>query len=110
MLEKLMYNTLLSFLKNHNVLTKLQHGFINNKSTETASRSFIESVQEALDRCLHVVGIFLDLSKVYAVINHKILLDKLDSYGVRGSSYMCFKSYLENRTQFVEISRTDSSC
>jgi hypothetical protein len=70
------------FLKKHNALTNVQHGFMENKSTETARHSFIQSVQEALERHLHVVGIFLDMSKAYDVINHNMLLDKLDSYGV----------------------------
>jgi hypothetical protein len=80
--EKLMYNRLLSFLKQHYILTNAQHGFRENKSTETASQSFIESVQEALDNHRKAIGIFIDLSKAYDVINHKILLDKLDLYGV----------------------------
>ena len=88
-LEKIMYNWLLSFFKKkHNVLTNEQHGFMDDKSTETASHWFIENVQEALDRHLHVVGGFLDLSKVYDVINLNILLYKLDSYVVKGSSNM----------------------
>ena len=62
-----------------------------------------------MDRPPHVVGIFLYLSKVYDVTNHNILLDKLDSYGVRGSSYIWFRSYLTHRTQFVEISQTERS-
>jgi len=74
---------------------------------QTANHLFIESVQEALKRHLHMVGIFLDLSNVYDVTNHSILLDKLDSYGVRGSSNTWFISYLTNRTQFVEISQTE---
>jgi len=82
---------------------------MENKSTETASHSFIESVQEALDRYLHVVGIFLDLSKAYDIMKHNMLLDKVDSYGVGGSANMWFESYLTNRTQFVEISQTDRS-
>ena len=108
-LKKLMYNRLLSFLKKHNALTNVQHGFMENKSSETASHSFRVCVQEVLDRHLQVVGIFIDLSKAYDIINHNILHDKLDSYGVSGSSNMWFKSYLTNRTQFVEISQTDIS-
>jgi hypothetical protein len=82
---------------------------MKSKSTETASHSFIQSVQEALDRHLHAVGIFLDLSKAYDVINHNRLLDKLDSYGIRGSVNRWFQSYLTNRTQFLEISQMDRS-
>jgi len=71
---------------------------MESKSTETASHSFIQSVQEALDSHLHAVGIFLDLSKTYDVINHNRLLDKLDSYGIRGSLNRWLQSYLTNRT------------
>jgi len=102
-LEKLMYNRLLTFLKKHGILTEILHGFIENKSTETASQSFIESVHEALDSQRKAISIFLDLSKAYDVINHKTLLDKLDLYGVRGIINKWFKSYLSGRTQVVEI-------
>jgi len=106
-LEKLMHNRLLLSLKRYNILTSKQHGFMESKSTEIASHSFIQSVQEALDRHLHAVSIFLDTSKAYDVINHNRLLDKLDSYGIRGSVNNWFQSYLTNRTQFVEISQMD---
>jgi len=56
---------------------------------------------------LYAVGIFLDLSKAYDVINHKGLLEKLDSNGIRGLVKKWFQSCLKNRTQFVEISQTD---
>jgi hypothetical protein len=99
-----MHNILLLFLKRHNILTSEQHGFMESKSTETASHLFIQSVQEAVDRRLHAVGIFLDLSKAYDVINHNRLLDKLDSYGIRGSVNRWFQSHLTNNTICRNIS------
>jgi len=102
-----MHNRLLLFLKKHNVLTSEKHGFMETKSTENVSHSFIQSVQEALDKHLYALGIFLDLTKAFDVINHKRLLNKLDSYGIRGLVNKWFQSYLANRTQFVEISQID---
>jgi len=66
-----------------------------------------KSVQEALDKRLYAIGIFLDLSKAFDVINYRMLLDKLDSYGMRGLVNKWFQSYLTNRTQSVEISHVD---
>ena len=82
---------------------------MESKSTQTASHAFIQSVQEALDSHLHAVGNFLDLSKAYDVINHNRLLEKLDSYGIRGSVNRWCQSYLTNRTQFIAISQMDRS-
>jgi hypothetical protein len=56
-----------------------------------------------------VVGLFLDLTKAYDVLNHHILLDKLDIYGIRGLANEWFHSYLSNRTQFVEITHVSKN-
>jgi hypothetical protein len=39
-------------------------------------------VQEAIKK-MNPTGIFLYLTKAYAVLNHKVLLSKLNSYGIR---------------------------
>jgi hypothetical protein len=49
-----------------------------NKFTILACQSFIENAQEALDRWSVAAGIFFDLSKAYDVIDHEMLLEKLD--------------------------------
>jgi hypothetical protein len=72
----------------NNVLAEAENGFRKNKSTDTGSQTFTDSIQDALDRGLHAIGLFLDLSKAYNVINHDILLDKLNAYGVRGEAYL----------------------
>jgi len=51
---------------------------------------------------------FIDLTKAYDVLNHKLLLEKL-SYGIRGCTDWWFRSYLTNRRKFIEINQSDSS-
>jgi hypothetical protein len=63
-----------------------QNGFRKDKSIDTAVQSFIERIQEALDKRVHTIGIFINLTKAYDVLNHKLLLEKLSYYGIRGST------------------------
>jgi hypothetical protein len=72
-----------------------------------ASQTFTESIHEAMDRGLNARGLFFNLTKSYDIINHDILLDKLNSYGISGKTNLRFKSYLTQRVQFVEINQSD---
>jgi hypothetical protein len=45
----------------------------------------------------------LDLTKAYDVLNHEVLLSKLNSYGIRGVANLRFESYLSRHKQCVEI-------
>ena len=98
-----MYNRLITFIEGNGVLTEAQHGFRSKKSTETALQVFIKSVQETIEKKMNQIGIFLDLTKAYDVINHRVLLSKLDSYAIRGVPNLWFESYLSLRQQCVEI-------
>ena len=53
--------------------------------------------------------IFVDLSKAFDTLNHNILLQKSISYGISGSVNNWFRSYLEDREQFVLLNDVSSN-
>ena len=102
LLEKLMTKRLSKFIDKNKILSKHQYGFRVNRSTEHALIDFIDKITKAIDEGKYSIGIFLDLSKAFDTIDHRILLRKLDHYGIRGVAKDWFENYLYNRKQIVK--------
>ncbi len=54
------------------------------------------------------LNIFLDLSKAFDTLDHKIFLEKLKYYGIIGVAYRLKESYITNRKQYVDIDDVQS--
>ena len=109
LLEKLMCSRLLKFLEKNNIFFDNQFGFRRGHSTEHAILSIVDKIQRAIDDKEFSCGIFLDFGKAFDTINHDILLEKLELYGIRGIARTWFISYLANRQQTVSVNNVTST-
>ena len=83
--------------------------FGQNHSTEMAKVELTNKLTDAIGENKITAGIFLDLSKAFDTVDHSILINKLEHYGIRGLALDWFKNYLENRSQIVTFMNCLSS-
>ena len=71
--------------------------------------AIVERIQKQLDTGNHTAGIFVDQRKAFDTVDHNILLEKLDYYGIRGVAKDWFCSSLDNRKQYVTLNGSNPS-
>jgi len=94
-----MQTRLLKHLTDHNILSKEQYGFRTKLKTDNATYQLTNEILNALNNNLLIGGIICDLEKAFDCVSHKILLSKLEFYGITGNHYKLYKSYLTNSYQ-----------
>jgi hypothetical protein len=80
-----------------------QYGFLPKRSTEQNLLQIVNYIAEAINDNMYCIGVFLDLRKAFDVCSHEILLKKLKKMGINGIAYEWFSSYLQGRSQCVDI-------
>lgn len=106
--ERVVHNQLHQYLTQSKLYYSSQYGFRTMHSTQFATLELIDKITNEMDRDKIPINIYLDLSKAFDTLDHQILLDKLQYYGITEISLKLFKSYLTNRQQYVEINETCS--
>lgn len=102
--EKVIHNRLQNHVTNNlNLIYSHQFGFRPRSGTENAAIELSNMIMRGVDSKKIVTGIFMDLRKAFDIVDHKLLLQVLNKYGLRGKVLDLFTSYLEHRSQVVKI-------
>ena len=98
--ERIVHHQLSSYFNQYDLFSHAQHGYRKNFSTETALTIVTDKILTAMDTGEIALLVLIDLSKCFDVVEHQLLLSKLEMYNI---DTKWFKSYLRDHTQQVQI-------
>ena len=87
-----MYNRVYNYLNDNNLLFRKQFGFKKGHSTDHALIKLIDSIYDSFNQNKYSLGVFIDLSKAFDAVDHNILIDKLNFYGIKNNSLKWFRA------------------
>ena len=108
--EKIIFDQLYAYLNDNNLLSQCQSGFRSLYSTLTALLEATNDWCVNVDNGLLNGVVFIDLKKAFDTIDHGILLQNLECYGVDTAGIRWFESYLFGRTQKCAVNGTFKFC
>ena len=101
--ERILRDKLVEHLTVNGLLSAAQHGFRKRKSCTTNLLCFLDEITERIDRGERVEVCYLDFRKAFDLVNHRMLLLKLESYGVEASLLRWIRAFLCDRRFYVEV-------
>ena len=104
-----MQTQLMEHFTSHNLLANQQYGFRSNRSTELAALELMDRNINCMNQNSCPINIYLDLSKTFDSLKYDTLLSILQYYGLQNKALLLLKSYLHERSQYVQIENVKSS-
>ena len=108
LIESVITDELVRHLETNEILDANQHGFRTKNGCHTALLSMWNGVSTYVDSHGGCSLIGLDLTKAFDKVNHQVLLDELAKCNVEYKLGEVVKSWLEGRTQFVQVGEEKS--
>ena len=102
-LEHIVFSSIMEHLDHHGILNNFQHGFRKQHSCETQLVNTIEDLARGLNSREQIDMLILDFSKAFDVVGHRLLLAKLEHYGIRDGNLAWVTDWLTGRTQRVVL-------
>ena len=104
-----MYSRLYEYLTDNNILYKKQFGFQTGYSTELAIIQLVDQINNNFEKDQYTLGVFIDFSRTFDTVDHKIFIAKLENYGIKEINLLWFKSYIESCKQFIQYNISSTS-
>ncbi|CAD6227956.1 GSCOCG00012025001-RA-CDS, partial [Cotesia congregata] len=87
----------------YNTISTKQHGFVSGHSTATNLYLYTGHVLDAMNEGLTTHTIYTDFSKAFDMVDHQVLIKKLDRYNIKNKALEWLKSYLSDRHLQVRV-------
>ena len=100
-LEKIIYDKIIDFVMDH--VNPAQFGFLRHRSTLHQLLVFLHNIFNSFNNNTQTDVIYLDFKKAFDSVAHNKLLVKLWNFGITGSLWNWFKTYLSSRIQYVHL-------
>ena len=110
-LERLALARLLPHLSISPSFSPLQSAYRKFHSTETALLKLTNDIMDSIDSGKVTILAALNMSAAFDTLDHATLLHRLEhTFGLSGTVHTWIHSYLTNRSSFVKIDSSSSSC
>ncbi len=108
-LESIIKDAIIEFLKKHKLLYKFQHAFIGKRSCTTQILEAMDHWTRLLDEGNPVDVIYLDFAKAFDKVPHKRLIRKCEAYGIKGKLLNWLQAFVSGRRQRVSVNGSKST-
>ena len=108
MFERVLRDKIVNFLEENCILNQNQHGFRKGRSCLSELLAHYEEIMRNANTGEGTDTIYLDFAKAFDKVDHKLLLKKLTSVGIKGKLLNWLKAFLSNRKQEVVIDSVKS--
>jgi len=108
-MESIVRQSILSYMKLNKYLTNRQFGFLGGRSTVLQLLTIMDQWTEILDKGGYLDVVYCDFQKAFDTVPHERLVKVLEYYGINDPLLKWIKDFLYQRTQQVNVNGNISS-